>query len=384
MDRAPFMLATGMLGFRLEEQFELARKEWYIFDISKSTKPTSSIMSMPAAQRALVIFPGALGDFLCFLPTLRFLSQDKEVDLLACSEFADLVPPTVKVGSLERYEIRRLFVSGSAREERLREFFNSYSSVLSWMGSGQSTFVQELDALSRGRARFFPFQPARMRLHQSEYYLACVGDRALETGKLEIPLRPEAMAWGEWYWRRHFLEGKPVMMLAPGSGAREKNWPDASFRVVADWWRRICGAVVVVLGPVEEEKGDYTALCQGAVVARSLNLGKLAALLVRSDLYLGNDSGVSHLAAALGVATAVLFGPSNVARWAPRGKNVTVVTQDADCAPCTVSTMKRCPHRKCLTTLKPEYVIKKLAGLAEQLTLTRGGVGITVNPEIPQ
>ena len=384
MDRAPFMLATGMLGFLFEEQFEPARKEWYIFDISKSTKLTPSIMSMPATERALVIFPGALGDFLCFLPTLWFLRQDKEVDLLARSEFADLVPPTVRVGSLERYEIRRLFVSGSAREERLREFFNSYSSVFSWMGSGQSTFVQELDALSRGQARVFPFQPALMQLHQSEYYLSCVGDPALETGKLKIPLKPEAVAWSERYWQQHFLKGKLVLLLAPGSGAREKNWPDASFRVVADWWRRACGRVVVILGPVEEEKGDYTALCEGAVVARSLNLGKLAALLVRSDLYLGNDSGVSHLAAALGVATAVLFGPSNVGRWAPRGKNVTVVTQNADCAPCTVSTMKRCPHRQCLTTLEPEYVIKKLAGLAEQLTLTRGGVGITVNSEIPQ
>jgi ADP-heptose:LPS heptosyltransferase len=339
---------------------------------------------MPTAQRTLVIFPGALGDFLCFLPTLWFLSQDKEVDLLARSEFADLAPPAVKVGSLERYEIRRLFVSGSAREERLRDFFNSYSSVFSWMGSGQSTFVQELDALSRGRARVFPFQPARMRLHQSEYYLACVSGQALETGKLAITLKPEAIAWSEQYWQQHFLKGKQVMMLAPGSGAREKNWPDASFRVVADWWRRTCGSVVVILGPVEEEKGDYTALCQGAVVARSLTLGKLAALLGRSDLYLGNDSGVSHLAAALGLVTVVLIGPSNVARWAPRGKNVTVVTQNADCAPCTVSTMKGCPHRKCLTTLGPEYVIKKLAGLAEQLTLTRGGVGITVNSEIPQ
>ena len=61
---------------------------------------------------------------------------------------------------------------------------------------------------------------------------------------------------------------------------------------------------------MEEEKGDYTILCEGAVVARNLTLEKLAALLARSDLYLGNDSGVSHLAAALGVITAVLFGPS--------------------------------------------------------------------------
>jgi ADP-heptose:LPS heptosyltransferase len=94
-----------------------------------------------------------------------------------------------------------------------------------------------------------------------------------------------------------------------------------------------------------------------------LNLEKLAALLARSDLYLGNDSGVSHLAAALGVITAVLFGPSNVPRWAPRGKNVTVLTQNTACSPCTVSTMKSCAHRKCLTTLEPEYVIRKLAEL---------------------
>jgi ADP-heptose:LPS heptosyltransferase len=319
-------------------------------------------MSMPAAQRTLVIFPGALGDFLCFLPTLQFLSQNREVDLLARSEYDDLAPPTVKVGSLERYEIRRLFVCGSAREERLRDFFSSYSSVFSWMGSGQRTFVQELDLLSRGRARVFPFQPERRRLHQSEYYLRGVDDQAvLEAGKLEIALKPEAMAWSERYWQQHFPKGERVMMLAPGSGAREKNWPAASFYAVADWWRQTGGAVVVILGPVEEEKEDYTALCQGAIVARNLRLGKLAALLARSALYLGNDSGVSHLAAALGVITVVLFGPSNVYRWGPRGKDVTVVTQNVDCAPCTISTMKGCPHRQCLTTLEPEYVIKELA-----------------------
>ena len=80
-------------------------------------------MTTAAARRELVIFPGALGDFLCFLPTLRFLSQGKEIDLLARSEFADLAPPTVKIGSLERYEVRRLFVRGAALEERLRDFF---------------------------------------------------------------------------------------------------------------------------------------------------------------------------------------------------------------------------------------------------------------------
>jgi ADP-heptose:LPS heptosyltransferase len=342
-------------------------------------------MTTPVARRWLVIFPGALGDFLCFLPTLQFLSKGKEVDLLAHSEFADLVPSTVKVGSLERYEIWRLFVPGSAREKRLRDFFSSYSSIFSWLGDGQGTFVQGLKRVSRGQARVFPFQPnVQLQQHQAEYYLACVGDRLRQAGRVEIPLKPEALAWTERYWRQHFLIGKPVMVLAPGSGAREKNWPAASFLAVAEWWRRqTCGSVVVVLGPVEEERGDYTALCKEAVVARNLNLAKLSALLERSDLYLGNDSGVSHLAAALGVVTAVLFGPSNVARWAPLGKNVTVLTQNTECSPCAVSAMKRCQHRNCLTTLEPEYVISKLAQLVD-LTLTRGGVGITVNGEIPK
>jgi len=340
-------------------------------------------MLEPAAQRSLVLFPGALGDFLCFLPTLRVLSEGQQVDLLAHSEFGDLVPAAVKVRPLECYEINRLFVSQSSQEQRLRDFFGSYSSIFSWMGSGQGTFVQELYFASGGRARVFPFRPTRVGMHQADYYLGCVGKQSPRVGILEIPMKPEAVAWSERYRRQHFLIGKPVMALAPGSSAGEKNWPVAHFRVVADWWRRrTSGSVVVVLGPVEEEKGDYTALCQEAVIVRNLSLGQLAALLARCELYLGNDSGVSHLAAGLGVVTAVLFGPSDVAHWAPRGRNVTVMTQNVDCAPCTVSTMKSCPHRKCLTTLEPEYVIRKLDGLA-QVTLTRWGVRIRVNPELP-
>ena len=342
-------------------------------------------MSIAERKRSLVIFPGALGDFLCFLPTLRFLSQNNAVDLLARREFADLVSPTVNVGSLERYEIRKLFVSGSSKEARLHDFFGAYSAIFSWMGSGQPTFVRELQKLSVN-AHVFPFQPSPpIGLHQSEYYLTCIGAPAREAVGLEIPLKPDALAWSERYWQQHFLKGKPVMAIAPGSGAREKNWPHLSFLAMAEWWRQqTSGAVVVIVGPVEEETGDYTTLGQETVVARNLDLGRLAALLTRCHLYLGNDSGVSHLAAALGVTTVVLFGPSHVERWAPRGKNVTVVTQNVECAPCSISTMKNCPHRKCLTTLTPDDVIGRLAFLAEKLTLTRGGAGITVNREIFQ
>jgi ADP-heptose:LPS heptosyltransferase len=350
------------------------------FEVNETKDP---IMLKSASKRRLILFPGALGDFVCFLPALQVLSKGEQIHLLARSEFADLVSPAVNIGSLERYEIRRLFVPGASQEKRLRDFFGAYSSIFSWMGSGQSAFVRELASVSQGRATVFPFQPDQKRMHQVDYYLACVGRPSSETSIPEIPLKLEALAWCEDYWHEHFLSGKQVIALAPGSGARQKNWPVSSFRAVADWWRqRPRAAVMVLLGPVEEEKGDYTALCRGAVRVCDLNLGQLAALLARSDLYLGNDSGVSHLAAAVGVASLVLFGPSSIDQWAPRGKNVTVVTQNVECAPCATPVMKSCPHRRCLTTLGPESIIKELDKLTENVTLTRGGSGITVPSEL--
>jgi ADP-heptose:LPS heptosyltransferase len=342
------------------------------FEVNETKEPT---MLQPARKRRLVLFPGALGDFICFLPALEVLSKGEHVHLLARSEFADLVSPAVNVGSLERYEIHRLFVPGAAQEKRLRDFFGAYSSIFSWMGNGQSAFVRELASVSQGRAVVFPFQPGQKPMHQVDYYLTCVGRRPPEQSIPEIPLKPEALAWCENYWHEHSLVDKQVIALAPGSGSPQKNWPASSFRAVADWWReRPRAAVMVLLGPVEEEKGDYTALCRGAVRVHNLSLGQLAALLVRSNLYLGNDSGVSHLAAAIGVVSLVLFGPSSVGQWAPRGRNVTVFSQNVECAPCAAPVMKSCPHRMCLTALQPESIMRELDKLKEKRHLDKGGV----------
>jgi ADP-heptose:LPS heptosyltransferase len=106
-------------------------------------------------------------------------------------------------------------------------------------------------------------------------------------------------------------------------------------------------------------------------------LGQLAALIAASDLYVGNDSGVSHLAAAVRVRTIALFGPSDIEQWAPRGTRVTIVRNPVYCSPCETSAMKNCPHRCCLTALVPDEVIQTLARLPEVLTLTRRQAGIT-------
>jgi ADP-heptose:LPS heptosyltransferase len=323
-------------------------------------------------QRALVFFPGALGDFICFLPALGALAKTARVDLFARSGFADLLPDSVRVCSLESYEVNRLFVPQAGDEEKLRDFFAGYASVYSWMGSGHDDFVRRLQKFCCGRAHIFPFDGATDK-HQSHYYFCCLG---MPAGRFLLPkinLRAEFLAWSADYWRRHGFAGRRVLALAPGSGAREKNWPVEAFAAVAEWWRNQGAEPLVVLGPAEEERRGFEVLLRSFKAVRNLSLGNLAAVISRSDIYLGNDSGISHLAAALGIPTAALFGPSNVKKWRPRGERVLVIRRNLECSPCVAMVMKNCPHRSCLSALDAVKVIRQLQSLASAGRLDKVG-----------
>ncbi len=184
--------------------------------------------------------------------------------------------------------------------------------------------------------------------------------------------RPEALRWCEEFWAKHALQHRAVLTIAPGSGAREKNWPATFFHIVSRWWReKTGGEVLLLIGPVEQARGGIEPLLSECIVASDLSLSQAAALLSRADVFLGNDSGVSHLAAATGVRTVALFGPSDARQWAPRGRKVIVLGRHLDCSPCQDATMKACPHRDCLAELPPDEIIATLAHLPEVVTLTR-------------
>jgi Glycosyltransferase family 9 (heptosyltransferase) len=111
----------------------------------------------------------------------------------------------------------------------------------------------------------------------------------------------------------------PTGFLAvhPGSGSPAKNWPLDRFASTAG---RLSpgGPWLLVLGPAEHD----VVPPPGAVVARGWPLRTLGAALARAGLFLGNDSGVAHLAAACGTRTLALFGPTEAAQWAPLGRSV--------------------------------------------------------------
>ena len=340
----------------------------------------ASLGKTDSSRRVCVLFPGALGDFVCFLPALHELARLGAVDLIARSEFAAIAPRAVTVHSLERSEVRRLFTDAGATDPSVQRFFSRYAAVFSWFASDQLIFLEQLQKVSHGCAHIFPFRPKNSFIHQADYYLSCVDPDVPNAPQPLVALRADALLWCDSFCRRTEIDNRPLLVMAPGSGAREKNWPEANYVQVMRWWReQFAGNVVVVMGPVETERHRFDQLASsGCIIASELDLAQLASLLSRCNVYVGNDSGVSHLAAAVGARTVVIFGPSDERKWAPRGPRVSIVRRQVACSPCDDTAMKLCPHRACLTELTSAEAIHELRKLPEIANLTRLRVEITV------
>jgi ADP-heptose:LPS heptosyltransferase len=112
------------------------------------------------------------------------------------------------------------------------------------------------------------------------------------------------------------VKSRGTVVLHPFSGSARKNWPLEGYRELAK----------LLPGPIEWLAGPEEQLA-GAV--RIENLGELALWLTGARAYVGNDSGITHLAAAVGVPTVAIFGPTEPTVWCPRGETVKMVRVSA-------------------------------------------------------
>jgi ADP-heptose:LPS heptosyltransferase len=125
---------------------------------------------------------------------------------------------------------------------------------------------------------------------------------------------------------RSWLARLPPAFLAihPGSGSPRKNWPTERWLALAEALRP-ARPWLLVSGPADAEAAAVLHSRSETIVAESLPLRVLGAVLARAGVFVGNDSGVSHLAAAWGAPTVALFGPSDARTWAPDGPRVHAV-----------------------------------------------------------
>jgi hypothetical protein len=119
----------------------------------------------------------------------------------------------------------------------------------------------------------------------------------------------------------------PRLVIHPGAGAAAKRWSRDGVRVVADAWIHDGGEAAILLGPAEERDAEWWQATR-LPLAVDLPLGDAAALVATAPSWVGNDAGMSHVAAALGRRGVVLFGPTRPERWMPRGAPLTAIRFD--------------------------------------------------------
>ena len=185
-----------------------------------------------------------------------------------------------------------------------------------------------------------------------------------------------------------------LVVLHPGSGgfSPARRWPAAHFAAVADALNERGGQVVLV-----GTFGDGSEAVKAAMQTQPVDLTgqttlhQLAALLQQADLFIGGDSGVTHIAATSGAATSgaasgppmvAIFGPTNASAWGPRGPQRVVLQADIACGPCAyvghvVGLRFGCPARTCLQLVTPAHVIE----VAESLLAGSNEGDITPTPD---
>jgi heptosyltransferase III len=261
---------------------------------------------------SLVYHSGALGDFITTLPAIRLWKRahaEGPLVLLGRPEHGllagDLFHETWDASGARFASLFSKEPSGRAAAECLPGVDSAL--VFAAAASPLWTAVSGLGLREAMRQDPFPSAESRGETHIVDYHLELFGDRVHDkdrTPRIAVPGTP-----------------RKLVAVHHGSGSVRKNWPRERFEELAEAMRRRGWPVAWIVGPADDDRGPRGESQRWI----SLPLPELARRLAGCRLFVGNDSGVSHLAAAVGCPTVALFGSTNAAVWAPRGPRVTVV-----------------------------------------------------------
>jgi heptosyltransferase-3 len=265
---------------------------------------------------ALAIHPGALGDVLLAIPALRALRAERGAVVLAAQpRLGALLEALGEVDAHVAFDdlgLDALFVDDDTR----RPCLPPLSRLVCWFGARDPVFVRRLTALVPG-AVVAPSIGEASPIHA--HLLATVAAPAGDWGG---PVAAPAVvrALGATALAAAGADAPPPWLFVhPGAGSAAKCWPAEAFaRVIVTLAGRARLNVVVHQGPADADAARALRRHLGAGVVWLVEpaLPALAGALTHARLYLGNDSGVSHLAAALGVPALILFDTRHLA-WRP-------------------------------------------------------------------
>ena len=246
----------------------------------------------------MLIRPGAIGDCILALPALEFLK----------AEYTEVWAPGVVLPLMRFADRSRSIVStgldGVEFSSKLVEELRSFDSIVSWYGAKRPEFRAALLDLGLEVEFLAALPDGSVDVHCADFFARQVG--------APVPSFPRISV--------EELGSDAVIVIHPFSGGARKNWPLQRYRELA---ARLPLPVRWCAGPEES--------LEGAI--RFDDLYELAKWLGRARVYVGNDSGITHLAAAAGCRVVGIFGPTDPAVWGPRGSDVKIVRGDLEAIP---------------------------------------------------
>jgi heptosyltransferase-3 len=282
--------------------------------------------------KILVIRGGAIGDFILTLPAIAALRSQfpqAHLELLGYPHIAQLALAGGLVDRVQAIEARGLagfFARDGKLAEDLRDYFSEFDLIVSYLYDPDEIFQTNVARCGGGQFIAGPHRPEEQeRTHATRVFLKPLERLAIFDADPVPRLLIHATR-----------STQHVLAFHPGSGGERKNWPESKW---ADLLAQLVEAtelrLLLVGGEAEGERLQHLA---GALrpsrreVLQSLPLAELAVRLRPCVAFVGHDSGITHLAAALGLPTLVLWADTTEEVWRPGGENVVVLRHDAGLA----------------------------------------------------
>jgi len=351
-------------------------------------KPLPSGSVKPDKIRSiLVIHQGALGDFILALPTLETLRDsfpNAKVVMMGFPRILELVNQRFyadEILSIDQRGMASFFFRGGPLDQPLSRFFSTFDLLVVFGKDGEGTLIGNLKQVCQGPILHInPFPQWTERIHLTDHLIREL-TRYGFFPSAKVPrlfLSEKDKDWGKSFCRVKGLtdeERAKAIVIHPGSGSKKKVWPLERFLELTHYFQRHFNSrILIVLGPAEGPdvqkafgEMEWELGSTAPLLAKGLSLLELASVMEGCHFFIGNDSGITHMAAALGLPTIAIFGPSDHKIWSPRGENVFVVRKEMNCSPCSEERFVRCKNLECMREIEVGDVLEGVGKLNIQL-----------------
>ena len=329
-----------------------------------------------AVQRVLVVRLRSIGDTVLATPSLfalkRFLPH-AQVDILVEDWVAPLLadhPHVDNIVVLERGGVvTRTRAARDLRAER-------YDVVYNLHGGTTATFLTRATG-ARHRVGFKTYQYAKLhtelvpspsllwgqqKAHSVEQQLALLGWTGVPVTDLprtSLGISPVAAAAVNQHLAAAGLADRKVALIHPAAALETKRWATENYARVVEYLSERGFGCVAIAAPHESQiVDDLLSATSVNILALDLSLPEVTALAARSQLFVGNDSGIAHIAAAVGTPSVVVFGSSNIAHWRPWNRApAQVVFEEMPCQPCHGYFCEKFPQPECILRVPVSRVV---------------------------